>query len=293
MVPSEEFQAHLDGGTTTLAYCWALTRRDGTVLGFTDHDRDIAFEGVTFRADTGLSARALQQTTGLAIDNSEAVGALSAAAVTEADIRAGRYDGAEVVAWVVNWADPAQRLRLFRGTLGEITRAAGAFTAELVGLSEALNRPQGRVYQAPCAAVLGDADCGVDLSDPAYSGTGIVLADEAQKRLRISGLDGFAPGWFQRGRLVVESGEAAGLSGVIKADSVSEGLRNVELWQSLRAEIAPGDEVRLEAGCDKRPETCREKFSNMLNFRGFPSIPGDDQPLNIQLSVATAAGGGK
>jgi len=293
MVPSEEFQAHLDGGTTTLAYCWALTRRDGTVLGFTDHDRDIAFEGVTFRADTGLSARALQQTTGLAIDNSEAVGALSAAAVTEADIRAGRYDGAEVVAWVVNWAEPAQRLRLFRGTLGEITRAAGAFTAELVGLSEALNRPQGRVYQAPCAAVLGDADCGVDLSDPAYSGTGIVLADEAQKRLRISGLDGFAPGWFQRGRLVVESGEAAGLSGVIKADSVSEGLRNVELWQSLRAEIAPGDEVRLEAGCDKRPETCREKFSNMLNFRGFPSIPGDDQPLNIQLSVATAAGGGK
>ena len=293
MVPSEEFQAHLDGGTTTLAYCWALTRRDGTVLGFTDHDRDIAFEGVTFRADTGLSARALQQTTGLAIDNSEAVGALSAAAVTEADIRAGRYDGAEVVAWVVNWADPAQRLRLFRGTLGEITRAAGAFTAELVGLSEALNRPQGRVYQAPCAAVLGDGDCGVDLSDPAYSGTGIVLADEAQKRLRISGLDGFAPGWFQRGRLVVETGEAAGLSGVIKADSVSEGLRNVELWQSLRAEIAPGDEVRLEAGCDKRPETCREKFSNMLNFRGFPSIPGDDQPLNIQLSVATAAGGGK
>src|SRR5690606_20469724 len=131
---------------TTCCRCWALVRRDGATLGFTDHDADLGFEGITFRADTGLSAAALQQSTGLAVDNTEARGALSSEAITEADIRAGRFDGAGVTAWLVNWADPAQRVLQFRGTLGEVTRAGGAFRAELRGLAEALNQPQGRVY---------------------------------------------------------------------------------------------------------------------------------------------------
>ncbi len=287
-----DLQSHLLSGSTTVARCWTLTRRDGTVLGFTDHDRDLSFDGVTFRADTGLSARALQQTTGLSIDNSEALGALSAAAVTERDIRAGRYDGAEVVAWVVNWAAPQEREVLFRGTLGEVTRAGGAFRAELLGLSEALNRVQGRVYQAPCAAVLGDRACGIDLTDPSFAATGVVLAEAGEKRLRIGGLGGFADEWFTRGRLRVLSGAAAGLVGVIRKDALAEGLRNIELWQSLREEIAPGDEVRLEAGCDKRPQSCREKFSNFVNFRGFPHIPGEDRPVSIAVRDSNALFGG-
>ncbi|SMH55166.1 DUF2163 domain-containing protein [Maritimibacter sp. HL-12] len=290
MAMAADFGAHLASGVTTLARCWALTRRDGLVLGFTDHDRDIGFEGITFRADTGLSARALQQTTGLSIDNTEALGALSDLAVTEADIRAGRYDGAAVLAWLVNWADPDQRQVLFRGQLGEITRGGGAFRAELVGLSEGLNRAQGRVYQVPCAAVLGDAGCKVDLSDPAYSGVGVVLADAAQKRFRVSGLSGFAEGWFARGRLVVLSGSAAGLVATVKVDRLADGLRNIELWQSLRADIAPGDEVRLEAGCDKRPTTCKDKFANFINYRGFPDIPGEDQAINIRVRDVSTTG---
>jgi hypothetical protein len=38
---------HIASGTTTLCRCWKLIRKDGTVLGFTDHDRDIAFDGTT------------------------------------------------------------------------------------------------------------------------------------------------------------------------------------------------------------------------------------------------------
>ena len=139
--------AHLASGTTTTCHAWAITRGDGTVLGFTDHDRDLTFDGMTFRAGTGLSAMTLQQGTGLAVDNSEAIGALSDAAIREADIDAGRFDGAAVSAWVVNWADVAARQVIFRGTIGEIRRAGGAFSAELRGLAEALNQPMGRVYQ--------------------------------------------------------------------------------------------------------------------------------------------------
>jgi len=125
MTLSQDFEAHLQSGLTTVARCWSVVRRDGMTLGFTDHDLDLNFEGIVFRAGSGLSAKALMQTTGLAVDNSEALGALSHQSVTEEDIAAGRYDGAEVRAWLVNWADPAQRLLQFSGTLGEIQRRAG------------------------------------------------------------------------------------------------------------------------------------------------------------------------
>lgn len=295
MTLSQDFAAHLASGYTTIARCWALTRADGMTLGFTDHDQDIAFDGIAFRADTGLTARAVQQTTGLSLDNSEALGALSDMAVTEADIEAGRYDGAIVEAWLVNWAEPDQRLKQFRGRIGEISRAGGAFRAELVGLSEVLNTPQGRVYQRPCTAVLGDGDCRVDLGDPSFSVESTVDAVVERKLVAVGGLSAYTGGWFTRGRLTVTSGAAAGIVGIVKSDKRDGSQHIVELWESLRAEIAPGDTVRLDAGCDKRVATCRDKFDNILNFRGFPDVPGDNKLLTIPLRSAreTGAGGAK
>jgi uncharacterized phage protein (TIGR02218 family) len=124
-----EFQAHLDTGTTTLARCWAVLRRDGTTYGFTDHDCPLTFGGITFKADAGMTARAVMSATGLSVDNSEAMGALSDAAINEADIEAGRFDGAEVKASLVNWADVATRTSRFAGTIGELRRSGGAFHA--------------------------------------------------------------------------------------------------------------------------------------------------------------------
>ena len=138
-------QAHLEGGLTTLCRAWRITRADGEVLAFTDHDQPLRFDGVDFRADAGLSARALAQSTGLSVDNTQAVGALSDAAIREDEIEQGRFDGAEVVSWLVNWADVSQRWVRFRGTIGEIVRVDGLFRAELRGLTEALNRTLGRV----------------------------------------------------------------------------------------------------------------------------------------------------
>ena len=100
-------QDHLAGGVTTVCRAWAVTRKDGVVMGFTDHDRTLNFSGITFKASTGMTARAIEQTTGLAVDNTEAVGALSDAAIREEDVRAGRFDGAEVQSWLVNWSATA------------------------------------------------------------------------------------------------------------------------------------------------------------------------------------------
>ncbi len=287
------FLEHLKGGVTTVCRAWSITRADGVSFGFTDHDVDLGFDGMLFRADTGLSAFALEQSTGLSVDNSEALGVLSDAAITEADIEAGRFDGAEVVSWLVNWDDVSQRQVMFRGTIGELKRAGEAFQAELRGLTEALNLPLGRVYQKPCTAVLGDGACGFDVLQPGYFRDLAVdrVAERASFDFDAEALSGFAEGWFERGTLTGLDGACAGLVGVVKRDVVAGDRRLIELWVPMRAEIAPGDTIRLVAGCDKRMETCRLKFDNLLNFQGFPDLPGESW-LMVQPSQSGEYSGG-
>ncbi|MBZ4024043.1 hypothetical protein CKO11_16460 [Rhodobacter sp. TJ_12] len=292
MAFSEDFQAHLQRGDTTVARAWAVTRRDGGVLGFTDHDRALRFDGIDFAPDSGMTAQAVLQATGLAIDNTEAMGALRSEAISEADLLAGRYDGAEVVAWLVNWADVAQRAVVFRGQIGEVVRGAGAFTAELRGLTEALGTEQGRIYHPRCAAVLGDAHCGFDLDTNGYSLSAPVAEVLPEGVLRIAEGAGFEDRWFEKGRIVVQSGAAAGLVGAVKLDRLQpDGARHITPWQSFGAEITPGDGLRIHPGCDKRAETCRLKFDNFLNFRGFPHIPGEDWLISYPVASGANDGG--
>lgn len=287
------FEAHVAGGLTTLARCWAITRRDGQTFGFTDHDCALGFDGITFKADSGLTARAVQQSTGLAVDNTEAMGALSDAAISEADIEAGRFDDADVRAWLVNWADVAVRWLQFRGTIGEVRRGGGAFTAELRGLTETLNRPLGRVFQTPCTAVLGDMACGFDTTAPGYSVEDVLSDMPSPTEFRWQDLPGFAEGWFARGRMEVLDGPAAGLWAPIKTDQTLPEYRAISLWAPIPAGVSPGDRVRLVAGCDRRFETCRLKFNNVVNYQGFPDIPGEDWVMAVPKSSSPNTGGSR
>jgi len=291
MIIQDSLRSHLDTGATTLCRCWRVTRRDGVVMGFTDHDGPVTFEGVEFAAETGLTARALSQTTGLSVDNSEAIGALTSDAVTEGDIVAGRYDGAAVKAWIVNWADPEARVVLFSGSLGEIARSNGAFQAELRGLTEQLNQVQGRAYQRPCPAILGDGGCKFDLDALGYSTEVGVEEIAGGKVFTFAQLTGFEERWFESGRLKILSGEGAGRIGIVKNDRFVDGMRRVELWEDLKIDVAAGDQIRLEAGCDKRQETCRAKFNNFINFQGFPHIPGEDWLISYPVQGGANNGG--
>lgn len=285
-------QAHLQTGLTTTCRCWAITRSDGQTFGFTDHDMELSFDGLTFKASTGLTATAIEQATGLSIDNSEAMGALSDASVREEDIEAGRFDGAEVQAWLVNWADPAQRMLQFRGSIGELRRAGGAFHAELRGLTDLLNRPLGRTYQKPCTAVLGDGNCRFTLDTPGYRAEAEIVGLEGAA-VRLKGADGADEGWFERGRLDVLDGTARGLWASIKLDQRADGGRDVTLWSAIGGGLAVGDRVQLTAGCDKRMTTCRLKFNNILNFQGFPDLPHEDWVMAVPKKSNPNKGGSR
>lgn len=277
-----EFLAHLKTGVTTLCRAWGVTRRDGVWLGFTDHDMDISFDGMQFQASSGLAAKALQQTTGLSVDNSEAMGALSA--IDEADLIAGRFDGAEVLVWLLNWANPTQRMVQFRGHFGDVTRAGGAFKVELRGLTDLLNQPMGRSYHRGCAAVLGDAACQVVVSD-----LPMIVADIVDSTYVLNGNAPQTDGWFDLGRFAVTTGGNAGLVGMIKRDRARPAGRLIDLWQDIPLVI--GDQITLRLGCDRQATTCQAKFNNLLNFQGFPHIPGEDWQISYPNALQPKDGG--
>lgn len=262
--------AHLDGGVTTLCHCWRLTRRDGVVMGFTDHDRRLAFAGTDFLAASGFAASEREEEAGLSAATSEVAGGFSSEAIREADLAAGLYDGARVELFLVNWADPSQCLLLKVEDVGEVTRAGGEFRAELRALSHRLSQPQGRVYARRCDAVVGDARCGISLAG--FQATGTVTAVTDESRLSVSGLSGFAAGFFRHGRLAFTDGALAGTV----ADIDGQDGAALSLWLPLSALPAVGDRVTVTAGCDGSFATCRTKFSNSARFRGFPHMPGAD-----------------
>ena len=155
------------------------------------------------------------------------------------------------------------------------------FVAEVRGLAHRLDQPQGRIYQFGCDAALGDSRCGVDADLPAFRGEGAILAVEDDRRLAASGLSGFENGWFASGSLVWTSGANSGRRHEIKFHRLADtGEVTVELWRKAARPIAPGDGFTVRAGCDKQFATCRAKFANGTNFRGFPHIPGDDFVLS-------------
>lgn len=273
---SPELAAHLASGVTTLARCWRLTRRDGAVLGFTDHDRDLAFDGVTYRADTGFSPSAMESLPGVAVSNLDLEGMISDGAITEAELAAGRYDDAECLIHLVNWQDVGQRLLLRRGHVGEVRRGRAGFTAELRGLAHRLDQSCGRSFARQCAWTLGDTRCGIDLGAAGRFAEVTVTAVTSRIGLRVSGLSGFAMGDFVDGRLLWLTGANAGLAAEILRHR-GDGL---ELLLAPAATPVPGDTARVTLGCDRRFETCGARFANAVNFGGFPHIPGNDFALS-------------
>lgn len=276
-------QAKLDSGVTTLCRAWVVTRRDGIVLGFTDHDEDVVVGGTTCRAGTGVTGSEVAQKHGLAIDTSELSGALADDTLNEDDLAAGLYDAAKVALWLVDWSEPSLHVLMTSGTLGEVRRDGAAFVAEVRGLSQALGEESGRLYTSNCTADLGDGRCMIDLNSLFYKGAGSVVAVTATSSFVAGGLDAFDDGWFTSGKLTFTGGANAGLAMEVKAYLSGEAAR-IDLWQAMAHPIAAGDTFTVTAGCDKRFATCHDRFDNIVNFRGFPHIPGNDFVLRYPVA---------
>ncbi|MEZ5957927.1 MAG: DUF2163 domain-containing protein [Hyphomonadaceae bacterium] len=266
----EPLAAQLASGVTTLAFVWRVERRDGEVFVFTDHDRALPFGDLVAEPLQGIVAGVIEKSAGLSVDSASIVGALSSEAITEDALARGAWDGARVDIYRANWNAPAERVHLFAGRIGEVRRGAQAFEAELRGLQAALNVPVGRVFSRFCDADLGDVRCSVDLEFAEFRGEGVISEVLGPHAFKASGLGAFADQWFARGRMVWPDETVSEV-----ATHRAEG--DVAVFELLdRAPLALDASFVVYAGCDKRIETCRAKFANVVNFRGFPHMPGND-----------------
>ena len=262
--------AHLAGGATTLCHCWRVVRRDSAVLGFTDHDADLNVSGTTYAARTGVEGAHAEAALGFAVGGSEISGAFVGAMLNEGDLGSGRYDGATVETWLVNWGDVSQRLLLDMGTIGQVRRSEYAFAAEVRTLAHEFDQERGRLYQSGCAADLGDSQCKFVLAGSAYVASAVVTATDGRISLSAD-LSAYASGWFQGG--------IATFPGGVKTSVKRHAGNLLTLWTPMAQPAAVGDAFTVSAGCDKYFSTCQSKFANQLNFRGFPHMPGNDQVL--------------
>lgn len=264
---SSALATHLAQETSTLAWCWKITRRDAQVFGFTNHDRDLSFGGVTYRADSGLTGSAAQARAGASVDNMEVVGLIENSVITEADILSGVWDGAAVDVMLVNWADLSQGSVIVQtGNLGSVSLRGVQFVAEVHSLAAALNAEVGRSMTRRCNATLGDTRCGVNLA--AYTVTGTVTSNSTDRMTFAATTLPASIG----GLLTWTSGANVGRQMEVKQASGG----TITLALPMPADIVTGDTYSVTAGCDKNLSTCRDVFSNVVNFRGFPHIAGQD-----------------
>lgn len=278
-----DLAAGLTRDVTTLCHCWRLTRRDGIVQGFTDHDSDIVFAGVTFAAATGFDASDTQAHLGLATGGGDVSGALSSDVLSEDDLANGVWDGAIVEIWLVNWSAPDERVLLDIATIGEVRRSEFAFTAELRSAAAVLDQETGLFFQRLCSADLGDARCKVALTAPDFACDGTIVGG-TQIALTANLERDYASGFFTGGKLAFNSGGNAGVTCQIKGHVVAGANVTFLLWTPLANAIAAGDRFTVTAGCDKTLTTCRYKFNNLANHRGFPHMPGNDMIISYPNS---------
>ena len=271
-----ELARHIASGVTTLCHCWKVTPQTQSAQGFTDHDRDIAFDGLTYKASSGFTASAMESALGLKADNLEVEGALSSAALDSSKIAAGVYDYAAVEIWRVNWMRPLERVLLRKGNLGEIRRTQNGFTAELRGLAHRLNAPTGRLYQNLCDADLGDVRCRVSLQDARFKREATVESPQSTGSFQSRALASFAKDFFTGGKVQFLSGDNLGFSSEVRHHIKHAAHAEIILWQGAPSLLKAGDRFSITAGCDKRFATCRSKFNNGINFQGFPHMPGND-----------------
>ncbi|MEA3040930.1 MAG: hypothetical protein QOC65_419 [Sphingomonadales bacterium] len=253
----------------TIAFCWRIERRDGVTIGLTGHDRDIDCDGLLYRAAPGMLPSAVALSDGFDGGGLDIEGALASDAIGEQDLAAGRWDGAALSIFMIDWERPDQpTIAIASGVLGDVGMRGPGFEAELRGTVALLEREVVEQTSPACRAELGDKRCRVDMAGRVrVARVAAVIADTVIE------VDGESPGDAYRfGRLRWISGRNSGLASPIAA---IEGAQ-LTLFDAPHFPAAAGDLVEIAEGCDKNLATCSGRFANAANFRGEPHLPGMD-----------------
>jgi len=272
-IPSN-LAAHILNDVTTLATIWLVTRTDNTKLGFTDHVDEIFISGVAYEPQSGFTRSAITTDQQLSVDNLDVEGILDSDQIVAADVRAGKYDYAEIIVSMVNYNDPTGgQLVLRKGKFGTITVKEDVFVAEIRGLTQNYSQNIIEVTQPKCRYDLFDSRCKLPragLEDPATVTS--IITPRREFTFAAAPRD---TTHYDFGLVRWTTGENAGLSMEVKLHLEPE--HSIKLFLPMPGIIAMGDAMIIEAGCNLTFEGhCIGKFNNGINFGGEPHLPGND-----------------
>lgn len=263
--------AHLAGRSHTRCNMLLLVLNDGTEIGITDHDKDIAFDilgggSVTYSSGTGILTSNVSLSASLDADNYEVTGPIGTT-VTLDGILGGRFDRARAYLFQVNWKQLADgAIKLLAGNVSEVRIEGGTFVLEIRSDMDRYNQVVGRVVTNTCDADHGDARCG----RVAESVTGTITAATSAMVFQVSYSGSYADNYFNLGTVIGLTGTNAGVTREIFDWSVGGAI---ELFAPLPSTPAVGDTFTVKRGCGKSRADCMAR-NNIANFRGFPEVPG-------------------
>lgn len=275
--------AHIAAGDTTLAHALKVTREDGQVFGFTDHDRDAVVDGITYSASPGLDVSGISIAASAAVGNLELRTLHDEEVFTTAEILGGVWRNASFLIFRYNWASPSDGIdSILAGTLGAVEIQQNLVVVELHDLRRYLQQPVGAVSSKTCRYRLGSSDandgglCRIELDgSPGFRVTGSVTQKTDNQVFRDSSRTE-ADDWFGEGELTWLTGNNAGLSHKVKSfERGSPPVHEFTLALPAFSAIQVGDTYSAVPGCRKRfLEDCVGKFANGRNFGGEPHRKG-------------------
>jgi uncharacterized phage protein (TIGR02218 family) len=279
------FLNHIQGEVTTLATCYKITRKDGTVTGFTSLDDNIVIDGVTYLASTGFTQSTFEETSDLRVNNLDIQGIISSPDITEDDLLSGKYSQAVCDIFIVNYKSLPSSLTdktlikwVSTGFLGEVRLTDGQFVVEFRSISQLLSVNQLDLYSPRCRVKrFGNSLCKKDLTSYTFSLT-VTTVSSPSSFLHSSTVQ--ADDYFQNGIVKFTGGPNVGLE--LTCKTYKSGL--ITLVEPPYFPIAIGHTFRAIRGCDRKFETCRDIFNNVKNFRGEPNtlLPGLDAIAKVQ-----------
>ncbi len=268
---SSALKSHLRGQVTTTANCWLVTLKDGSKLGFTDHNNNISYKGVEYRCGESISMSSVESCNSLSADNFEIDFVLNPSFISQEDLLEGRYYKAYIEYFVINYMDHTQGSLLIKaGYVHELRLFSNKFSLEVMGIGYELNKQTQSIYSGSCRAKFKDKKCGARDIDYVISGeiTNILNNDVVEIDSSIS-----FPNIYRNSEIQFLSDSKSKMVGLVTEVIGSR----VILQKNSDIILKKGLRFLLYPQCDKEFFTCCNIYHNSLNFRGEPHVPGVDE----------------
>lgn len=272
---SASFLEVLNSEVNSLATCWQIELSNGDKFGFTDCDRPLTIDGITYQADGGFEASDVSRGLGTEDSNSISLRSYFSSTLPESVLASGQVRSAKVFIFRVNPYELPDTLEdspltydpLVRGNINALELTDQTYVASLSGLKNSLSSTSGWMVQSTCRNSFCDNLCGLDIEDYTDTRTVTEVINPTLIQMGASVADNYYAG----GKIVWQTGDNLGLE---TACIYSNGQR-IKLSDRMPNAIAVGDTFTITQTCGKSFANCHQ-YGNISHFNGEPKIPGQD-----------------